>query len=163
MKQQLLERWRALAARERVLLLAGSAVVLVTAIFLGLVEPLSKAQARRETALTLARELAQRLEVIAIEVQGSRSSATPSALRSLSLLTAVDQSVKQSALGKAPSRLQPDGDKQVRIWFEGVSFDALMRWLHELETRYGVYTQSVDIERDAAGGQVSAQLTLVRP
>lgn len=159
----LLERWKALAPREQRLLLAGGAVVLVTIIFLGVIEPLSKTHARRAASLTQSRTLAQRLEVIAAEVQSSRGAAPTAALRSLSLLAAVDQSVKQSALGKSPSRMQPDGDKQVKVWFEAVSFDALAPWLYELETRYGVFTQSVDIERENAAGQVNAQLTLARP
>lgn len=163
MKEQFLERWRALAVREQRLLLAGIAAVVLTVIFLGIIEPLSQLQSRRETALMQSRALAQRLEEISAELQSTRGSVPPSALKTLSLLTAVDQSVKQSAIGKAPSRLQPEGDKQVRIWFEAVSFDALARWLHELETRYGVFTLSADIEREAAGGQVSAQLTLMRP
>ena len=79
-----------------------------------------------------------------------------------SLLSIVDQSRRASSLTKPPSRLQPEGDGIVRIWLEDVPFDALLRWLADLQLRYGVRVDSADIERESAPGLVNARVTLMR-
>jgi general secretion pathway protein M len=50
----------------------------------------------------------------------------------------------------------------VKVWVEEVPFDSLLRWMQELEQRYGIRTQTAEIEKQATPGMVSAQLTLGR-
>ena len=79
------------------------------------------------------------------------------------LLSAVDKAAKDPSLGgKAPTRMQPDGESQVRVWLEDVPFDALLRWMYGLQGHYGVRIDSVAIERRPTAGQVNARLSLVR-
>jgi general secretion pathway protein M len=80
----------------------------------------------------------------------------------VSLLSAVDQASKDGILGKPLSRINPDGEKQIRVWVEDTSFDALLRWMQDLQSRYGVRVDAVAIERRPAPGLVNARLTLVR-
>lgn len=165
--KQSLERfrtwWGGLAGRERQVLSAGGAVLAVVLLYLVVWEPVANARAERQQALAASRSLAARLELIGAEVQKNRG-ATPSiATRNQSLLSVVDQSSKAAQLGKAPSRLQPDGDTGVKLWIEDVSFDAVVRWLHDLERRHGVQVQDADIERRSGAGLVNVRLTLVRP
>lgn len=161
--EQLRARWAALADRERQALAAGGAVLGVVLFYLLVWEPVVQARAERAQALAGSRSLAARLELIGAEVQKNRG-ATPSiTTRNQSLLSVVDQSSKSSQLGKAPSRLQPDGDTGVKLWIEDVSFDAVVRWLHDLERRHGVQVQDADIERRSGAGLVNVRLTLVRP
>jgi general secretion pathway protein M len=75
----------------------------------------------------------------------------------------VDLSARAGTLSKPPSRIQPEGEREVRVWLEAVSFDSLLRWIGELETRYGIQVQTADIERAERPGLVDARLTLVRP
>ena len=82
--------------------------------------------------------------------------------RAEKIATVVDQATKNGTLGKAPSRLQPEGDAEVRVWLDGISFDALVRWLSDLETRQGVRVQNADIEKQDAPGTVNVRLSLVR-
>ena len=81
----------------------------------------------------------------------------------VSLLSAVDQASKSGTLSKAPSRLQPDGENQVRVWLEDTQFDALLRWMLELQDNYGLKIEVVDIERQPTPGLVNARLSLTRP
>lgn len=153
-----------LAPRERVLVLLAAAAVVATLFFLLVWEPLAQAHARRAEELQTARALAQRLEVIAAEVQRARrggGAAAPDL--NTSLLAAVDLSARAGTLSKPPSRIQPEGEREVRVWLEAVSFDSLLRWLAEIETRYGIQVQTADIERVERPGLVDARLTLVRP
>ncbi|MBI2383438.1 MAG: type II secretion system protein M [Gammaproteobacteria bacterium] len=156
--------WNALAPRERRILSVGGPLAAVIVLYFGVWQSLADTRVRRERALADARQLAQRLEQIGAEVEKSRrQGGAASAGRNLSLLAAVDQAGKSSQLGKAPSRIQPEGDKQVRVWLEDVSFDALVRWMQDLQARYGLRIESADIERESGPGLVDARLTLVRP
>lgn len=160
----LLTRWNALEPREQRFLLIGSAAVLVTLLYLLAIEPLLKADKRRANDLSQARTLAVRLEEVAAEVQtAAKRGPAAGTNRSLSLLSAVDQAAKSNLFGKAPARIQPEGDKQVKLWFEDAQFDSLIAALPQLETRYGISIQAADIERQPGAGLVNAQLTLIRP
>ncbi|MBI3171196.1 MAG: type II secretion system protein M [Hydrocarboniphaga effusa] len=154
--------WAGLAQRERQALSAGAAALALIVIYLALWQPVTQSRSSRETALTEARALAIRLEALALEVQRNRGAGGTIAGANQSLLAVVDQSGKASSLGKTPSRLQPEGDNTVRVWVEDVPFEAVMRWLNDLQTRYGVRVDNADIERQSAAGLVNVRLTLVR-
>ena len=155
--------WATLAEREQRVLAVGAVVVGLTVLYLGVWEPVVKAQRDRELALEDARALATMLETLAVEVQRGRDAGGGgTAGAGQSLLAVVDQSRRASALTKPPTRLQPEGDATVRIWLDDVPFDALLRWLGDLQARYGVRVDAADIERQSGQGLVSARLTLVR-
>lgn len=155
-----LKEWLAqLAPRERWMVLFCAVVVAVAVLYGGIWQPLVKAQSTRQTALEDARGVAARLEELSALAQSSSSSGAVN--RSASLLTVVDQGAR-TTLGKQPTRIQPEGDKVVKVWVEEVSFDSLLQWMQELERRYGIRTQSAEIEKQATPGMVSAQLTLGR-
>ena len=154
--------WAGLAERERRILTAGGAVLAVLVGYLAIWEPLHNLRDRSERALADARVVATRLEHIATEMAGARGSAPRPSAPGQSLLAAVDQSSRTSGIGKAPSRLQPEGDRLVRVWLDDVPFDAVIRWLHDLQVRHGVRVETADIERESAPGLVNVRLTLVR-
>lgn len=154
--------WSALAERERRVLGAGTLVLGLVLLYLLVWEPLAGARRERERALADARALATLLESLALEMQQNRGTGGPTAGAGQSLLAVVDQSRRASALTKPPSRLQPEGDTTVRIWLEDVPFDALLRWLNDLQNRYGVRVDNADIERESGPGLVNARLTLTR-
>lgn len=161
--QQARSRFEELSARERLLLVGGSLAVVVTLVYLVLVEPLARAHRERTEALASARAIAHQLEAAAASVgSASRSAGTANLGRNMSLLAAVDQSTRTGTLTKAPERLQPEGEREVKVWFSDVSFDSLVAWLAELQTRYGVAVQTVDIEAKPTPGMVDARLSLTR-
>lgn len=160
---QFKEWFAALAPRERVMVAVAGVFTVFTVLYLGLWEPLANAHEKRAEALKASRALASRLEVIAAEAARHQGNGGAAANRNLSLLSAVDQASKSGTLGKPPSRLQPEGENEVKVWIEAANFDALVRWIAELETRYGVSAQTVDVDKESAPGTVNARLTLVRP
>lgn len=157
--QQAQDWLRSLAPRERWLVLVCGVFVLITLAYLLVWEPLQLAHQRRVEGLQSSRALAQRLEVIGSQVGrggGARIN------RNVSLLSAVDQATRSGLLPKPPSRLQPEGDAEVRIWLDDIPFDALLRWVSDLETRQGIRVDTAEIERAATPGAVSARLSLKR-
>lgn len=159
---QLQEWFRSLAPRERLLVSVGGVVVTITVLYLGIWEPLSKAHSKREMDLAAAQALAQRLEVIAGSVQRAQGAGGVVVDTSASLLSTVDQVSKSGTLGKPLTRIQPEGDHEVKIWIDEVSFEALVRWISELEGKYGISIQTADLDRGTLPGQVNARLSLVR-
>lgn len=161
--EPLLARYRELLPRERLIVGLGVLLLAATLVYLALWEPFAKARSRQEAALADERALAERLEVIGAAVNKARASGQGQIQGGgQSLLTLVDQAGRAPELGKAPTRLQPEGETEVRVWFEDVSFDNLSRWLNKLQTGSGVTVINADIEKRAAPGVVNARLTLVR-
>lgn len=159
---QFQEWFRSLAPRERLLVSVGGVVVTITILYLGIWEPLSKAHSQREMDLAASRALAQRLEVIAATVQKTQATGGVVINTSASLLSTVDQVSKSGALGKPLTRIQPEGDHEVKVWIDEVSFEALVRWISDLEGKYGISIQTADLDRGTLPGQVNARLSLVR-
>lgn len=155
------ERFLALQVRERWMLGVGSLVVVVTFIYLAVWEPITNAHANRTLALEASRALAVRLEHAAVQV-GQLRHVPPRGARGGSLMAAVDMASKQSGLGKGPSRIQPEGDREVRVWFEDISFDLLVGWLSSLQKRDGISLQTFEVEPQASPGRVNVRLSLVR-
>ncbi len=151
--------WAARQHQERQFLIAGAVVVAVAIFYLAIWEPVAKAQRKAEAALRQSRTVANRLETIAVEVERNRGQGGGS--RTLPLMTAVDQATHRPELGKEPARVQ-EGDKEVKVWFDDVPFDALLTWLALVQSQYGIVVSSAELERKAEG-LVTARLSLVRP
>jgi len=155
-------RFNALSVRERWMVGGCAAVIAYLVLYLGIWEPVVSAHDRRETAIADARLIAERLEAAAALVQGQRGSQPRGSQAAGSLLSLVDQSLKSSKIGKPAERVQPEGDQEVRVWLTGVPFDAVVRWVGDLQQRYGIAVQTLDVERQAEPGVVDARLSLVR-
>jgi general secretion pathway protein M len=156
-------RFETLQPREQLLVGVGSLVAALALIYLILWQPFALARVHRAAELDAARDLAVRIEQIGALGQQSRSAHGPPVVGpEVSLLAAVDQASKDGILGKPLSRINPDGEKQVRVWIDDVNFDALLRWIDDLQSRYGVRIDAVAVERRPTAGLVSARLTLMR-
>ncbi|MDR3415842.1 MAG: type II secretion system protein M [Nevskia sp.] len=155
-------RFEALQPREQLFMGAAGVVVGLALIYLALWQPFASMRERRAHELDTARALASRIEVIGVQAQQTRSAGGVVLDSSVSLLSAVDRAAKDGTLSKAPSRMQPDGDNQVRVWIEDVSFDSLLHWMDALQGRYGLRIDGAAIERRPATGTVNARLSLVR-
>ena len=159
-----LARYEELQPRERRIVAGGALLLALTLGYVGFWEPFAKAAQKQRTALAEERAFAERLEAIAVVVQRAQSSGqAPVQGGGQSLLTLVDQASRLPELGKPPARLQPDGEQEVKVWFEDVPFDNLARWTVTLQTRYAVRVSAAEIERRAGEGLVNARLSLVRP
>ena len=74
------------------------------------------------------------------------------------LLTRVSRTAQQHQI--KPNRLQPEGEGNVSVWFDGVAFDSLIRWLQELERREGISVQQISLDRQDRPGLVNARIVL---
>jgi len=157
-------RFEALQPREQILVAIAGIVVALAVIYAGVWQPFARAKARNSMDLEAARSVANSLVIAQAEVQARGQRGNGAIVGSdVSLLTAVDQASKSGTLTKPPSRLQPDGDNQARVWLEDVPFDVLVRWMYELQNTYGLKIDVADIERQPTSGLVNARLSVTRP
>jgi general secretion pathway protein M len=154
--------WAGLAERDRRVLMVGAGALALILVYVAGWQPLTSARERRAAALAEARSLAVKLETLAAETTRRRGTGGATiAGTNQSLLAVVDATRKTAGLTKQPS-IQPEGESTVRIQIEDVPFDQLVRWLNDLQTRYGVRVDSADIDRVSGAGLVNARLTLMR-
>jgi len=88
----------------------------------------------------------------------SATSGDASGLSGQSLLTRVSSTAQR--YGIKPNRLQPEGDDAVSVWFEGVAFNDLVRWLQFLEKDSGVVVRQLSVDRQADSGRVNARIVI---
>lgn len=155
------EWWDALATRERLILIAGSALLVLILLWALVWQPLVGSVRERETEVAAQRENLRWMQTAAAELQQLRGSGAQAAagLGGRSLLGVADQSARSAGLGGGLKRIEPEGDA-VRVRLEGVPFDTVVAWLDGLAREAGVIAGSVTIERAGAPGLVNVRLTL---
>ena len=147
-----------LAERERRVVTLGAAAGVVL-VLLAIILPLNRniAQARQRIT-TKQGDLAfiqSATPQLAAAGAGSGEAATGE-----SLVVLIDNSARESGIGKSLSSSQATADKGVRIRLESVPFDALVAWRARLSQSHGVRVESAEIEAAGEPGLVNAGLLL---
>ncbi len=156
--------WNGLSERERWLVGGGSVLAALVLLYALLWQPFhNRLRDLRQTVAVQRRDLAW-MQQAAAEIKQLGAGATPSAPRreagQPSLLTLVDQTARTAGLGSAMKRIEPQGEDKLRVQFEQVGFDPLLRWLGSLEQDYGVIMVNATIDRQTESGRVDARLIL---
>lgn len=155
-----------LAPRERAIVAAGAAVLLLLVLWLWLWEPLARRVEELEQGVAVQEEDLAWMQQAAAEITQLRRSAGAGGtggLQGRSLLAVVDQAARTAGLSGGLKRIEPEGQSRVRVQFEQIAFDDFMRWLDGMQRQYGVFTQTITIERGEAPGRVNIRLTLDAP
>jgi len=77
-----------------------------------------------------------------------------------SLLALVDETAKQSRLGQALKRVEPEGQDKVRIQLDSAIFDDMAQWLEKLELNYNIHVERISVDKLDQAGYVNARVTL---
>jgi len=155
------EWFTSLAPRERAMVSIAAVVVALALVYAVAWNPLTASVSRLQQSVEEQQALKQWMQQAAAEVNQLRGAAGASDDHR-SLLAVVDQTSKQSQLGPAVKRIEPDGQELVRVSLEQASFDDMMSWLGSLQRSFGVSVADVSIDRQAASGRVNARITLKR-
>lgn len=141
--------------REQIALLAMAAAVFAYVLFMFFLLPLQSARSDLRTRNEATGEALARVDGLASEVRALRSKAAETASPSRRNLTArVNASAER--FGLRPSRLQPNSRGAVQVRFEAATVEALLRWLHELESGQGLAVEELSMSQTSAAGIVSA-------
>ncbi len=160
--QQVLSYWMQLRPREQALLGVAGLVLLLAVLFMLVWEPVMQEHRRLQQGLVQQQELLAWMQQSAAEVRrlqaGAGQSRQARARGGQSLLALIDSTAKRARLGAALKRVEPDGSGRVRVWLEQAAFDDLVRWLGQLQQRYGVRVDSIAVDRDEKPGRVAARV-----
>lgn len=141
--------------REQLALLLMTAAVTLYAVFLLLVAPLGEARDAMVSRNAATAELLARVDGMATEISALREAeAGRPAAAQRNLTARVNSSAER--YGLRPSRLQPNARGAVQVRFEAAPLDALLRWIHELETGGGLAVEELSMSQTASAGTVSA-------
>ena len=55
-------------------------------------------------------------------------------------------------------RLEPDGEKDVRVWLENAPYEQTLLWLFDLENQYQVHIKQITIDKQPTAGYVNAHI-----
>ncbi len=149
-----------LAPRERLLLGGGAIVVALLLAYLLVIEPLQQRRAVLERGVVAQRELLAWMRDAVVPLRGSTT--TPADSQGQSLFAVVDRSARATVLAGALQRVQPEGQGNVRVWFEDAPFDDLVRWVATLQREHGITVNTLSVERADTAGLVNARVTLER-
>ena len=155
------EWYQKLSQRDRAVVLAVAAAVLLSLVFLALVKPLQQRLDGARAELESRRDLLAWMRQSAAEVQQLRASGRSTVAaddRPPYLL--LDEAIRAAGL-PAPSRIEPQsGGTQAQ--FEGVAFDRLVLLLDRLAEQRGLQVTQASMTARNDKGEVGARIVLER-
>jgi general secretion pathway protein M len=160
-RMELLQWFESLAPRDQRILRVGVAaavVLLLVALLLPLQNAASAAQKRVERKQA---DLAwMRAKAPSVVAAGPAPSAVATAQ---SLVVLIDQSARESGLGKSLAGSQPSGSGAQRVQLNAADFNLMVAWLSRLSSQHGVKVESATISSAPEPGVVTATLVLRAP
>lgn len=140
--------------REQLSLLALAAALVLFLAYHLLWSPLSTARddmARRNVATA---ESLQRVSAMVSQISRQRDAGGAAGSGGRSVTALVNQSAVSEGL--SVTRLQPNSRGEVQVRFEAAAFDALLRWLNQLETEEGALITELSLSESGTPGRVNA-------
>ena len=149
-----------LQPRERRTLLAGAIALGLLLFYVMVWDPyhshilqLEEDVAEQQATLTWMRQAAA-------EIKNLRGTASKPAANAGSLLATTDSTARNHGFSEALKRVQPDGQRSVRVWLENAPFDDVMRWLDTLMESHGVAISTLVVDPGESPGLVDARVVL---
>lgn len=157
-----MEYWQTLNPRERLLLIVGAVALLLILIWAFFWEPLHKKQHLLEQNIEKNTELVEWMTQSSQKVLLARN-LRPSGSRNSPLYLIAGNVLDKHKLRPYLQNMKPQGDNErAQITLKGVSFDAVMRFLGELDSRHHIQCQRFSLKTGDNPGQVDINMVLER-
>lgn len=158
----MLARFRQLGLRDQAMLMVLAAALALYMLYQLLWHPLAKANDNlAQQNAGLLRSLANVSQLAAQYNELKKLNAQNNGAQGSSLTQLVDDTVAANQLHM--SRFQPGSTGDVQVRFDNASFDQVMRWLNELESKDGVVLREFGISPGSGAGLVNVSVRLYRP
>lgn len=161
--QKLKDWFDSLKPRERLIVVIGGGLVLLTAVYAGLA-PLykglhdrSERVARKQGDLAWMRSVAGEMQALS-----ANQPSAAAAVAGESLVVLIDRNARECGLGASLTGQTPNGDTGIRVRLEAAAFDVLVACLSKLQQAHSVSIESATFDRTAKPGLVNASLVLNR-
>tara|TARA_E500000331_G_scaffold214151_1_gene205372 strand:+ start:147 stop:635 length:489 start_codon:yes stop_codon:yes gene_type:complete len=154
---QIRQRIQELERKEKLAILALSVFLAFLMFFLVIWLPIYEYREKQRDSYQRSLDLLLYLqsteeEARSVKVEGSNR------MSGQTLLTKVTRTAKTA--GIQPSRLQPEGNDSVSIWFDSVSYRELMLFLERLQLREAIYVIQLSIDKGNQSGIISSRVTV---
>lgn len=150
-------RYDSLSESERRIFNGVALLVLVALVYLLLIAPAQRAVGAAQMKVSGQQKLVQWMkenEVLARQASGAGQVAkSDQPIQTVITSTA-------GPLGVIVKRFENESENKLRVWLEKVPFDKTVRWLDQLENRYGIQIINITIESEKEPGLVTAKLVL---
>jgi general secretion pathway protein M len=153
-----------LQPRERLMVTGCAAVIMLALVYSLIWAPIAERRAQLAINVEAQREVLAWMRQASRQVQEARRNnpiATVNDTRSL--LSIVDSSATQAGVRNSIQRMEPEGDRGVKLSMENADFDATIQWLGALKRSHNVDVVSATISPNDTPGQVDTHLSLQRP
>lgn len=161
--QKIKERLNKLQPRERIIVIGGAILVLVTAVYvLGLAPLYAAVNAQAKRVEQKEGDLAWMRSVAGEVAMLSASAPSRPGPSNESLVVLIDRTARECGLGSSLTGQTPNGERGIRVRLEGAEFDKLMVCLGTLQQVHAVDVESANIDRTGKPGLVNANLVLTR-
>ncbi len=161
--EPLQHRLDALEKRERNIVIAGFIFLVFSLFFLIIWDPIfseldnqQQSHQSQQQLLGWMKEKSQ--EIRSLQSSGAQSS---SRFKNQSISSLVERSSQSMGIKQYIKKLASN-KKGVKVQLEQADFDRIILWLHDLESKYGIQSNSIKIEPQKAPGTVNAQIMLER-
>lgn len=145
------EHWDTLQPRERLVIMVATVAVVALLIDMLFWTPYFNEKNRLEQRMISLQADLSWMQQASVQVKQLGENKPRARASGQSLLSLVDSSAKSHGLARAVKRVQPDGQKTVRVWLEQASFDAMLKWLAVMEDRYGLTVTGLVVDRGDEG------------
>ena len=159
MLEQAVRWWASLQSRERRVLGGGTALVVLTLLYLVAFEPAQVGRQRLQAELPKLRGQLAQIEGLAGEARRLAGQAPQGAESPQQLKAQLEKSVAAAGLQSAVSQLTVSGDL-IDLRFKGVPFAAWLAWFDSALRETRLRAVDIALEREAAPGVVTVRLTL---
>ena len=159
-----MKEWFAnLQPRERLILLGAALVLLPLLLYLLVWEPLDKEVRTLRNSVSAGQKQIAWLQQASAEARALKAGgAAATADTSVSLISAVETTATQRNLRSALKRIEPQGSDKIAIDIDNAAFDDIIRWIGELQTRYGATVSQFSAARGDDPGRIEGRLVLTR-
>jgi general secretion pathway protein M len=158
----MLAYFRQLSLRDQAMLMVLAAALALYMLYQLLWHPLASANDNlAQQNAGLSRSLASVTQMAAQYADLKKSNAQNNAAQGSTLTQLVDATVAANQLHM--SRFQPGSTGDVQVRFDNASFDQVMRWLNELESKDAVVLREFGISPGSGAGLVNVSVRLYRP
>jgi len=154
-----------LERRERIFVLGGAAVVVVTLLYTLVWTPLDSGQKSMQTSVVAwERSLAELRPLKGLQASSPVSRPSVAGDAQQTPVVIVDLTLRARGLDRSLQRSQPTTSNGIRVEFENVAFDDLILWLGDLGTQYAMHVSSGSLSTTSRAdpGRINATLTLER-
>ncbi|MFU8831332.1 MAG: type II secretion system protein GspM [Wenzhouxiangella sp.] len=153
--------WNNLNLRQQRLLLVAALIVVVLALYVWAWEPMAETRVTQREQVAQQQALLDWLTALTpVATQMRRETAPNADLGGRSLLGLADETARAAGLAGSLSRIEPDGNAQVRVWLEDANFVATMGWLQQLSIQHPIEVSQLSVDRARQAGQVNVRVTL---